>query len=261
MIDSIYAINNLSPGEKERIYKILIPHEVFLRYQIDPDTLKGNDGERLVRIHCTSVLHFMRIELKRKLDDRDPVFSLDLSDTRSHQIELSFIIINDVESERFNIDIDDEGRDTYFGTYRRNLKEEERAMKAGLGPGQVRKGLRMIGKFFPRMEEFVTRLDKKLYVLEPLTYHSTLFYEKYGFGYSRGRRYMEEIHQGFSPGGIPYNRLDDSSPFRRRGAEKTFRGRSWAIHDGILGKPWEPPTMFKTLGKHAAVCTFPDGLY
>ena len=157
MIDSIYAINNLSPGEKEGIYKILIPHEVFLRYQIDPDTLKGNDGERLVRIHCTSGLHFMRIELKRKLDDRDPVFSLDLSDTRSHQIELSFIIINDVESERFNIDIDDEGRDTYFGTYRRNLKEEERAMKAGLGPGQVRKGLRMIGKFFPRMEEFVTR--------------------------------------------------------------------------------------------------------
>lgn len=261
MIDSIYAINNLSPAEKERVYKTLIPHELFLRYQIDPDSLRGNAGERLVRMRCNSGLPFMRLELMRKLDDQDPVFSLDLSDTRDQQIELSFIIINDLDSERFNIDIDEEGRDTYFGTYRRNLKEETRAMKAGLAPAQVRKGLRMIGNFFPRFEEFVASLGKEIYVLEPLTYHSALLYERYGLGYLKGRKYMEEIHKGFSPGGILYNRLDSSSPFRQRGTEKTILGRSWAIHDGIVGRPWGSPTMFKVLGKNAGISTFPDAIY
>jgi hypothetical protein len=261
MIDSIYAINSLTEKEKERIYGVLIPPELFLRYEIDPETLKGKNGEKLVTIWGSSGLPFMRIEMKRKLADQDPVISVDLSDTHHRQIELSFIIINDVESERFNIDIDEEGKDTYFGTSSRNLKEEERAMAAGLAPGQVRKGLRLIGKFFPRMEQFVASLGKELYVLEPLTYHGALLYEKYGFGYLKGHRYMEEIHEGFLPGGILYNRLDNSTPFRRKGAERTIRGRSWAIHDGILGSPWDPPTMFKPLGTNVGVCTFPNAIY
>jgi hypothetical protein len=41
------------------------------------------------------------------------------------------------------------------------------------------------------------------------------------------------------------------------------RSRSWAIHDGILGEPW--PTldvkMFKRVGQHAGVCTFPGAVY
>ena len=39
--------------------------------------------------------------------------------------------------------------------------------------------------------------------------------------------------------------------FRRRGMEKTVRGRSWAIHDGILvdafDEEWESPKMYKML--------------
>jgi len=261
MIDSIYAINNLPEKEREKWYGILIPPELLARYHIDPESFRGENGEKLVRIWSNSGAPFMRIELRRRLDDQDPVLSVDLSDTPHRQIELSFIIINDPESERFNIDKDEEGRDTYFGTSTRNIKEEERAMAAGLAPGQVRKGLRMISRFFPRMEQFVESLGKDLYVLEPLTYHGALLYEKYGFGYLKGYRYMKEIHEGFLPGGVLYNRLDDSNPFRRKGAEKTIRGRSWAIHDGILGSPWNPPTMFKPLGFNVGVCTFPNAVY
>ena len=52
-------------------------------------------------------------------------------------------------------------------------------------------------------------------------------------------------------------RLDGSTPFRRPGAEQTVRGRSWAIHDGILGEPYTDYHMYKHVGKQADVCTFP----
>jgi acetoin utilization protein AcuC len=34
------------------------------------------------------------------------------------------------------------------------------------------------------------------------------------------------------------------------------RGRSWAIHDGILDTPWEGPKMCKKIGVHAGTSTF-----
>jgi len=55
--------------------------------------------------------------------------------------------------------------------------------------------------------------------------------------------------------------LDGSTPFRRADAWKTIRGRSWAIHDGILGEPWHGIRMYKQVGKHAGMDTFPGGEY
>ena len=50
----------------------------------------------------------------------------------------------------------------------------------------------------------------------------------------------------------------DPPLFEEKGAEKTVRGRSWAIQDGILGKPWESPKLYKPVGKEVGVNTF-DG--
>ncbi|MBZ0292315.1 MAG: hypothetical protein K8L99_07080, partial [Anaerolineae bacterium] len=60
------------------------------------------------------------------------------------------------------------------------------------------------------------------------------------------------------PGGSLYARLRDDNPFRQPTAWQTVRGRSWAIHDGILGYPFTGFQMYKTIGQHAGINTFPD---
>jgi acetoin utilization protein AcuC len=77
-----------------------------------------------------------------------------------------------------------------------------------------------------------------------------------GFGYLEGKKLMEEIDREFFPGGTLFERLDGSTPFRKRGAERSVRGRSWAIQDGILGKPWVSPKLYKPVGKVVGVNTF-----
>jgi hypothetical protein len=76
---------------------------------------------------------------------------------------------------------------------------------------------------------------------------------------------MEDIHKEFQPGGLLYEGLDDSTPFRSKGMEKTIRGRSWAIYDGLyvdaLDEEWESPIMYKMVGKDFKANTFPDQIY
>ena len=47
---------------------------------------------------------------------------------------------------------------------------------------------------------------------------------------------MEDLDRRFRDGDLA-GRLDGST-FRPLDAGRTVRGRSWAIHDGILGEPW-----------------------
>ena len=89
-----------------------------------------------------------------------------------------------------------------------------------------------------------------------INYHNAIRYERNGFGYMEGRKQMEEIDREFLPGGRLYERLDGSTPFRMKGAEKSLRGRSWAIKDGILGGPWTSPKIYKPVGKSVGLNTF-----
>jgi hypothetical protein len=261
LITSLYDINNLPQGEKERIYTSLIPEKLFTKFQLDPQSLRNKDGERIINFYCPQGMGFISIEVKCRPEDEDPVFTLDLETTNLSQIELSFVSFNDPFSERFSIDRDEEGTKNFLATARRNIKEEERALAAGLVPGQTRKGLGFLRDFFELIEKFVQALDCDIYLLEPLFYHNALVYERYGCGYLEGKSRMEKIHQRFAPGGDLYNRLDGSSQFRQRGFEKTVRGRSWAIHDGILSEPWISPKMYKNIGKDLDISTFPDSIF
>jgi hypothetical protein len=94
-------------------------------------------------------------------------------------------------------------------------------------------------------EEFVDSLGQDLYHVEPLYYHNAILFERYGFNYQQGRKRMEDIDQAFSPTGSVLSLLDNSTPFRRPAFAKSIRGRSWAIHDGILGQPHTQTTMYK----------------
>jgi acetoin utilization protein AcuC len=72
---------------------------------------------------------------------------------------------------------------------------------------------------------------------------------------------MEAIHTGFQEGGVLFKLLNDSSPFRQTKMHGSILGRSWAIHDGILGHPFQNITMYKRVGYHAKINTFPDAVW
>jgi acetoin utilization protein AcuC len=138
-------------------------------------------------------------------------------------------------------------------------------MEAGLAPGMVRRGLRLIGEFTKCLDTFVCSLGLKSITTNALFYHNAISWEKYGFTYFRGERMMENIQKEFQPGGLLYEKLDASTPFRKKGMEKSVRGRSWAIYDGVysdaFGEEWESPIMYKIQGKDFKVNTFPSQIY
>jgi hypothetical protein len=147
------------------------------------------------------------------------------------------------------------------------VEEERRAREGGLAPGQVRRGLRLLTRVLERMEAFCSLIGKEVYLIEPLFYHSAILYERRGCGYLMGRDVMEEIHAGFAEGGRLFKALDGSSTFRRPEAADTVRGRSWALHDGIVEGAWGRAAavsgvkMYKAAGRRAGVDTFPGAPY
>jgi hypothetical protein len=250
-------VNSLGINEMERIYGGLLPPRLFEMFGIARDTFRGTDGEKKVTFIAPQGLGLLRIEVRLHRSDRDTVFFLDLADTQFRQMELSFCIISDPAAPRFDVDLDQYGHDNCFATMGRNIPEEVRAMAAGLFPNQTRRGLRMFAEFFPFLERFVDSLGMEMIVGEPLTYDNAIRYEKYGFDYLTGRRLMLEIDEGFKPGGSLFRKLDRSSPFRMPGMEKTVRGRSWAIHDGILDEPWDNIRIYKMIGAYSGIDSFP----
>ncbi len=240
----IYTINCLPEEAKRAIYSSLIPPEIFTRFHIVPETLCNQDGEPMFTYRCRAKTSTVRLELRHKTDFPDPVFLLEMRDTSFGDLEILFININDPYSERFHIDRDPLGNDTAFGTISRNIPEEVRAMQAGLAPGQTRRGLRLFQSFLARANLFCQQLGIKRVKVEPMAYHNAIMHEFYGFRYMTGRTMMQDIDHEFAPGGTLFDRLDASTPFRQPGFERTIKGRSWAIHDGILGHAWQCPRMY-----------------
>lgn len=260
-LSSIAEINVLPPRVRDEIYLRLIPDPLLTVVSLDRPTLLGDTQHVPVRITAPDDSAWARVELWAKPDDRDPTLLLDVGMSGFAVPELSLVQINDPSAPRFAIDRAEDGRDTLLGTVCRNEVEEGRAMAAGLAPGQVRRGLRMLGAVLESMDEFCRLLGSEFYLLEPLFYHSAILYERRNCGYFIGRERMEEIHAGFRPGGELQRRLDGSSPFRGPELECTARGRSWAIHDGILGDPWQGVKMFRAPQALSGISTFPGGAY
>jgi hypothetical protein len=256
-LSSLRAINRLDEPEKERIYSLLLPQRLREVLGLAEHSLSNSAGERLITIIAPKGLPLVRIEARSRPDDGVVVFFLELSDTPFHQMELSFCIIRDPASPRYAVDVDESGRNNWFASQGRNILEELRAMEAGLFPNQTHCGLQLFATFFPLLERFIDSLGIQMIVAEPLSYDNAIRYEKYGFDYLRGKQLMLEIDREFQPGGRYFLRLDGSSPFRMPGMERTVSGRSWAIHDGIIDKPWDEVQIYRVIGVHAGINTFP----
>lgn len=252
---SIRGINNLDRDTKEELYFSLIPQEAVDMFRIDP-----HDRARL-RIHAPADTRSVEMYFFARPEDGDPVFYLHMADTLNYQIAVLLLVVNDPNSPRFNTDVDASGRPTRFGTMRRNIEEEARALKAGLGPGQIRAGLRLFRHALPTFERFVAHTGHDMVIMDPLSYQNAIVYERYGFNYLHGRRRMEWINEALRPGGELFDRYDLSTPFRDPEQWRSIRGRAWAIHDDILGEPLGDIRMYKRLGHHAGVNTFPDAAW
>ena len=260
-LSSIEEINALPKEMSEALYVRLIPPGLLEQLAIDPRTLESADGHRLVRITAPAGKPWARVEVRASLEDRDPVLLVDVEMSPHSVPELAFVQITDPSGPRYAIDRDPDGADTLYGTVSRNVAEELRAMKDGLAPGQVRRGMRMLSRVLTAMEQFCALIGKEIYLIEPLFYHSAVIYERRGCGYLMGRDVMEEIQAGFGPGGKLLERLDAASPFRQPSAAQSVRGRSWALHDGISSGIWGGVKMYKAAGRHAGVNTCPDTIY
>lgn len=261
LLNSLAAINELPEDIRDSIYRTLLIEDLFERFAVDRETLCNARGERVVVVDASPPMGLAEIRMWRQLDDRDPVLYIQIADTVNNQMLVLLYITNDPDAPRFQVDRDWGGEPTKFGTLSRNFEAELEAMKAGLAPGQVRRGLRVSRRVLPAFERFVSRLGHEMYLMEPLAYHTAIIFEDFGCNYSQGRRRMEWVHREFQPGGELYRRLDGSTPFRMPGMDKTVRGRSWAIHDGILGEPFTDYHMYKTIGKPAGLKTYPDWVW
>jgi hypothetical protein len=255
---SIREINSLPEAEKRAIYQTLIPPWLFDDYQIDPER-EGAYAQ--VRYMTPPGSRAMELDVRRNPADPDPLMYMNMADTFNHQLLVLLVVVNDPDAPRFNVDIDQQGNKTNFGTTSRNIPAEIAAKEAGLAPGQVRRGLRAFKRSVPVFENFVTKMGHELFLIEPLAYHNAIIFERYGFSYMRGLKDMKLIHEEFQPNGDLYERLNESNPFRPKSAWNSVRGRAWAIHDGILGHPFTGFQMYKRIGIEAGVSSFPDATW
>jgi len=261
---SIYAINNLSENAKRRLYRTLLPPPLLMRFRINPVSWADSDGAPRVQLTAEPESNTVTVAVRHPAEAPEPFFLLELGDNNINGFELNFIALHDPEGPRFAVDLDEEGQGTSFGTVRRNLAEEARALAAGLAPIQLRRNLGAAQLVFEQLELFMAFAAHQAYSLEPLTYAAAWVFERRGFAYVRGHKLMNDIQREFQPGGRLHAALDGSTPFRQPDQWRTVRGRAWAIHDGILeaiDAQWDHLRMIKQLGKHAGVETFPDATY
>jgi hypothetical protein len=254
---TIMEINQLSSSEKREIYSRLIPEALLDRFNLNP-YLVDKDGNDLISLLCPKGIASVEMGLYHRPEFPDPVLFGHMTDTLNGQIHILLYILNDPNSARFDVDRMPDGSPTSFGTRCRNIEAEIAAMEAGLAPGQIRSGLRLLSEAIVSFENFLRSLEHELYFVEPLYYHNAVIFERYGLAYQKGRRLMERIQSGFAPGGDLIERLDGGTPFRQPAAQNSIRLRSWAIHDGALGEPFDNVTMYKQVGKSAGVRTCSD---
>lgn len=253
-VSTISGINRLPPDEKRAMYKLLIPDVLLDRFHLN-HTLYDSQGRDLLRLIAELDHPVTEMYLYHQVGFEDPVFYGHMTDTLNGQIHILLYILNDPDSPRYDVDRMPDGTPTQLGSEVRNLEAEVAALKAGLAPGQIRKGLRMRRYAIQSFDQFVEMLGHPLYFAEPLYYHNAIIFERYGFAYQEGRKLMERIQEGFAPGGDLRKKLDGSTPFRMPEAADSIRLRSWAIHDGIMGEPFSEATMYKRVGIMAGIST------
>ncbi len=252
-VHSLEQINSLDLPTQRQWYTRLVPNPLLDLLGLTADDL---DTDQHFTFTAPANQGYVKLQLHADAHDRDAAYTLELADTADGYTEAVLLSLLDPAAARFDIDVDEQGRDTRLGTIGRNLKAEQQAMISGLAPGQVRRGLRMAEAVFNRIDQFCAALGQEMWIGKAFAYHNAIIFERHGFGYLQGRDLMEEIERGFQRGGPLYLALDGSNPFRQPVQAGTAHGRSWAIRDGVLGAPWDGVRMFRKVGALQQIRTF-----
>ncbi len=258
---SLMRLNQADPASQRLAYGSLLPPRLWQYLaKLDASFKGGPDNPATFRVITSPDGSEAHLRVPAKRFRGDFCVSIDLEEAGAGQLRLAFIMINDLNSVRYDIDADTAGNITMLGTATRNLEAEKAALDAGLGPCQVRPGLRLYAEIHPRLEAFARLAGYVNITLEPLTYHNAVMYENYGFAYITGRKRMIAINEAFKPAGKLTRQLTEKDVFRQPSFARDSRGRSWAIHDGILehldGDPTFYVQMVKALGHDAGQRTF-----
>jgi hypothetical protein len=265
----IQRISRLDQLQKEGLFRPLIPPSLYHRFGLNPLNFCNEKGFKAARFFSPEGDRTCLVEIKLEAMD-DPLYSTQLSDsTDTTMLEWDFLVVNDPSSQKFNTHIDPEGKDTLFGWASRNIPEEIQAVDAGYFPGQSYKGMGLTREAVQGLDFFCRIFNIKCIRLEALFYHNAITYERLGFSYFEGYKQMKRIHELFQPDMKLFQKLDHSTPFRKSEFAYNVRGRSWAIHDGILNDleddlvedGWVSPVMYRMVENPRAMVTFPDPVY
>ena len=250
---TIAGLNELPAQEKRETYAKIIPPELLEMYSIQPE-LRDPEGNDLFQLSFPPGSSYAEMALFHNIRAQDPIFFVHITDTIHGQLHILLYGMNDLNTPRFDVDRLPDGTKTNFGVNQRNLEAEEKALKAGLAPGQIYSGPHLFKESLRQFEEFVACMGQELFFVEPLYYHVAMILERYEFHVQVGKKILKRIEDGFSDGGELIPRLDGSTPFRDPSAANRIRLRSWAIHDNIMGEPFTNVTMFKYIDEEAEPC-------
>jgi hypothetical protein len=250
---TIAGLNQLPADQKRETYAQIIPPDLLTQYQIDQELIDPQ-GRDLFLLQCPPGSSSTELALYHQADAKDPILFGHITDTIHGQLHILLYGMNDVLTPRYNVDRLPDGTKTSFGTNQRNLDAEQKALEAGLAPGQIYRGPHLFKESLQQFEEFASCMGQDLFFVEPLFYHVAIIFEKYHFHYQTGKKFMARINEGFSESGDLLPLLDNSTPFRTPKAANKIRLRSWAVHDNILGKPFTNVTMYKYIDKDIAPC-------
>ncbi|MFT3894251.1 MAG: hypothetical protein QM730_21685 [Anaerolineales bacterium] len=134
MAVTIRALNSLPENPKLRLYRALIPVQVLAEFDINPRTWKNSEKVQQVKLEAEQGSDKVKIRAWYGDDPQNEFFYLELADNQYNGIDLNFLIANDPTCEKYKTDYDEAGNETLFGTVRRNLPEEEKAMRVWACP-------------------------------------------------------------------------------------------------------------------------------
>lgn len=261
----VSQLNKLPEKRKVDLYKKLIPVSIFEQFKIDKNDFMTPNGEKAVSIVADEHAMEAIIKVKLKAGDPDEIYHIEVGDSNDMvQLQWDYIHVTDPHAPRFATNVvNDAGESRWLNWSSRNIREEVRAMASGLAPGQIKRGLGLATEIDRCLDEFCEAADLKSITLEAVYYHTAIMFERHGYRYFKGFKLMNRINELFNKCEDVRKLLDGSSPFRLPDFCRTVRGRSWAIHDGVLDdlcdgviECWEPPKMIRMAGKRHNVDTF-----